>query len=70
MEEHARRTLVERNVSLLKEADAERDALNEVGRGMEAEQARKVRRRCNALMVSTDTFWLLRTFLRISWPIT
>lgn len=42
MEEAARKSLVESNVAALKEADAERDILDEVGRGREAEQDEQV----------------------------
>lgn len=42
MDKATRETLVEGNLALLKEADAERDTIDEVGRGRDAEQANQV----------------------------
>lgn len=42
MEEATRESLVESNVSMLKEADAEGDTLDEVGRGRQVERDEQV----------------------------
>lgn len=64
MEENERKTLVEKNIALLKQVDAERDALDEVGRGREAEQARQVQLRTTTdALVTPDFFCETRSSL-------
>lgn len=51
MEEATRNSFIESNVSMLKEADVERETLAEIGRGRKAEQEKQVPLTCNAQLL-------------------